>query len=495
MPDKPLNLILITSDEMRADSLGFMGNPVCQTPNADRLAPRGVVFENHFTVHGKCVPSRIAMQTGRYCHTDGFRTINLHLPTNQPSLGGTLKDKGYEFAYLGHNHVWDNEKFWGEDNRKGTSYPDYHSYTRDSMWPLLDKEHPPGTPGPNSVEPMNLTTHTTDYAGRADKPMTGFCDENRADQAIHYLTEVRDRSRPFYLHLNFGRPHPSYRIDEPYFSMYDRAKLNAWPHDLPENAPLHARVMRDVRTGEEFSDEAMREIQAVYYGMVTKTDMLLGRVLDTIDDEGLFDNTIVIFTNDHGDFAGQYGLVEKWDTAMCDCIMRSPFILCAPGLPAGTRVSSLSEHVDFPSTILDLMGTSPQWGVHGESLLPMIRGEKRKEAVFGDGGHEEEMWGRFGFGRKDDPKLNAKQVTYRDYPETMSRTKMVRTDKWKLVVRLTGGNELYDMESDPQELNNLYPSVDGNAELKNVVSDLQLKLIEWCLRTDTDRPYEPKVGA
>jgi arylsulfatase A-like enzyme len=254
-------------------------------------------------------------------------------------------------------------------------------------------------------------------------------------------------------------------------------------------------VMRDVRTGEEGTNEALNEIQAVYYRMVTKTDHLLGQVLDVVEEEGLFENTIVIFTNDHGDFAGQYGLVEKWDTAMVDCIMRSPLIVCAPGLPAGKRVSSLTENIDLPSTILDLMGTSPDWGVHGESLLPAIRGEKAKEAIFGDGGHEEEMWGRFGFGRKDDPSLNAKQVTYRDYPETMSRTKMVRTEKWKLVVRLAGGNELYDMENDPKELNNLYPSVEGNAELKSVVSDLQLKLVEWCLRTDTDRPFEPKVGA
>jgi arylsulfatase A-like enzyme len=491
-----LNLIIITSDEMRADAIGCLGNPVCRTPHIDRLAKKGVLFTNHFTVHGKCVPSRIAMQNGRYPHTDGYRTINLHMPVEQPSLAKTLKTMGYEFAYLGHNHVWENNAFWGVDNKKGTSFPDYHSYTAEYMWPLLDKKHPVQQPGPDSLTPMNLSNHGCDYGGRKEEPLTGFVDDNRADQAIHYLRTIRDRSRPFYLHLNYGAPHPAYRVEEPYFSMYPRDSLDSYPHDLPKNAPLHLEVMRTVRAGEQGSDEAFNEIQAVYYGMVTKVDTLVGRVVDELEAQGLFDNSIVIFTNDHGDFAGQYGQVEKWDTAMCDCIMRSPFILCAPGLKDGASVNSLTEHVDVPSTVLELLGSAPDWGVHGQSMLPAISGERAKEAVFGDGGHEEEMWGRFGFGKEQPGKpLNGKQVTYRDYPQTMARTKMVRTEKWKLVVRLTGGNELYDMEQDPKEMNNLYPDTNSSPALQAVVSDLQLKLLEWCLRTDTDQPRDNKVGA
>jgi len=496
MSDKPLNVIIITSDEMRADALGFMGNRVCATPNADALAERGVVFANHFTVHGKCVPSRIAMQTGRYCHTDGFRTINLHLPQQDPSLGMRLKRMGYETAYFGHNHVW--EDFWGVDNVKGAGAVDYHSFTKDYFEHMLEREWPVEQPGPNSVIPPNLPQPTFDYAGRTEAPLTGFCDDNRAEQAIHYLRKVRDRTRPFYLHLNFGKPHPAYRIEEPYFSMYERDKLDSYPHALPANAPRHMHAMRRYRTGLEAPDEPLNEVQAVYYGMVTKVDVLLGRVLKTIEEEGLFQNSIVIFTTDHGDFAGQYGLVEKWDTSMADCLLRSPLVLCAPGLNAGTRVESLTEHVDLPSTVLDLLGTAPDWGVHGESLLPVIRGERHKEEVFADGGHEEEMWARFNFRRGDKPggkPLNGKQATYREAPESMARTKMIRTERWKLVVRLTGGNELYDMHNDPWELDNLYPSVGKRPELAAVVQDLQLRLLQWCLRTDTDRPWESKVGA
>jgi arylsulfatase A-like enzyme len=488
MSAKPKNVIIITSDEMRGDCPGFMGNPDCRTPNLDRFAERGVVFRQEFAVHGKCVPSRISSVTGRYCHTDGFRTIQQHLPSDQPNWLGTLKKLGYESAVFGHNHVW--EDLWG-DNSKSSGYADYHSYTDDYYRPMLDREWPCPEPPTGAPTPLDLP-QGYDYSGRQTKPSTGFCGQNRAEQAVDYLTKTRDRSRPFYLHVNFGSPHPPYRVAEPWFSMYDRASIQPWTHELPRNAPLHMRAMREIRTGLEIPDEVLREIQAVYYGMISRVDSYIGRVLQAIEDEGLYEDSIVLFWVDHGDFAGMYGLPEKWDTSMADCILHVPQILWAPNLPDVSEVTSLTEHVDMAPTIFELLGIEPDWGMHGESLLPIIRGEKRKEAVFADGGHEEEMWGRFSFGDPASGRpLGGKQVTYRDCPESMSRTKMVRTEKWKLVIRLTGGNELYDMENDPQELDNLW----GKPELASVVMDLQQQMIEWCLRTDTDRPYQKDVGA
>jgi choline-sulfatase len=493
MSDRPKNVILITSDEMRGDCPGFMGNPDCRTPSLDRFARRGVVFEREFAVHGKCVPSRISSMTGRYCHTDGFRTIHQHLPSDQPNVLGSLKRLGYESAVFGHNHVW--EDFWG-DNTQSSGYPDYHSFETETFAPMLERrwEVPDASTARYPSKP--LPESLADYVGRKDE-LTFFCDDNRAEQAIRYLTEVRDRSRPFYLHLNFGAPHPKYRVEEPYFSMYDRDAIRPWTHDLPQNAPLHMRAMREIRTGLEVDDEAFTEIQAVYYGMVTKVDTLIGKVLDCVEREGLFDDSIVLFWVDHGDFAGQYGLVEKWDTCLADCILHVPQILSAPGLPEGLRVESLTEHVDVAPTLLELLGVEPDWGIHGESLLPILRGERRKEAVFADGGHEEEMFSRFGHPAGNDPsrKLSGKQITYRDVPETMSRTKMVRTDRWKLVTRLVGGHELYDMQADPDELHNLWPHVETDDALARVVLDLQGRMIDWCTRTDTDRPYQETVGA
>jgi len=491
---KPKNVIILSSDEMRGDCPGFMGNPDCQTPHLDRFAEKGIVFENHFTVHGKCVPARIAMMTGRYSHTDGFRTIHQHLPTHYPNLLGHLKEQGYESAVFGLNHVWEN--FFG-DNTKSNGYVDYHSFTKDYFDTFNEKKW---SVPPASDLPSPTFEGGFDYRGRVEEPLTGHCDRNRSEQAIHYLKNVRDRSRPFYLHVNLSSPHPPYSVEEPFFSMYDRQKLKAWPHTLPENAPLHLRKMREIRTGFDIPETTLREIQAVYYGEITRVDSHLGAILDTIEREGLFEDSIILFWVDHGDFAGQYGLVEKWDTAMNDCIMHVPYVLYSPDLPKNIRVDSLTEHTDITPTILELLGMQPNWGIHGESLVPTIEKTKKKEAVFANGGHEEEMWHRFHGAitkqlQSGETKRLGKQQTYQECPETMARTKMVRTDKWKLVIRLTGGNELYDMKNDPYELRNLWGQQTSDTELQTIIADLQQKMIEWCLRTDTDRPYQEEVGA
>ena len=492
MPAK--NVVVLTSDEMRGDCPGFMGNPDCKTPNLDALAQRGVVFNRHFTVHGKCVPSRIAMMTGRYCHTDGFRTIYQHLPPGDPNLMSFLRKQGYETAVFGHNHVWE-DLFCGEEKDKPRSEgaADYHSF----VGPFHDLAfQEDDVPSPSEPVTAKVLADREAKGGRIEERMGGFKDLNRARQAVKYLTEVRDRGKPFYLHVNMGSPHPAYRVEEPFYSMYDRDAMRKWPHELPKNAPLPLQRMREVRTGLEVDSRTLTETQAVYYGMITRVDRDLGIVLGCLEEQGLLEDSIVLFTTDHGDFAGQYGLVEKWDTCMADCIMHVPFILWHPDLPRGTRVDSLSEHVDIPRTVLELLGMQPDWGVQGESLLPLLRGEKCKDAVFGDGGHEEEMWGRFSIRQRTQPDgtqrpLSGKQITYRDHPETMARTKMVRTYTHKLVMRLTGGNELYDLEADPWELDNRW----DDPALNSVELDLMQKLVEWSLRTDTDRPHQPNVAA
>ncbi|MEI6132834.1 MAG: sulfatase-like hydrolase/transferase [Bacillota bacterium] len=481
---KPKNLIIITFDELRADSVGFMGNPDCKTPNLDAFAARGTVFENHFCVHGKCVPSRISLMTGRYSHTDGFRTIYQHLPETHPNVLSTLKEKGFETAVFGHNHVWEN--FFG-NNEKSSGVVDYHSFTHDYFIDMLDEK----IPVPGSDKPKIEMTEGLDYEGIISEDLVGFTDHHRTKQAIHYLQNVRDKSKPFFMQLNYEFPHPRYRVEEPYFSMYDRSAIKAWPHLVPESAPKYMRDMLEVRSGASPTQEQLREIQAVYYGMVTRTDALFGKLLKTIESQGLLENSVIIFTSDHGDFAGQYGLVEKWDTCMLDCIMRVPMILFAPESSLEKRIDNLTEHVDVAPTILELFGFNQDWGIHGRSLLGCVRASEREEVVFADGGHEAEMISRIveDFSEKD--LENGKQRMYFEHPEAMSRVKMVRTKNWKLVVRLDGENELYDLENDPSEMQNVF----GDKKYQKITMDLQLKLIQWSLRTDTDRPYQEIVRA
>ncbi|VGO17226.1 Choline-sulfatase [Pontiella desulfatans] len=491
------NLIILHSDELRADALGFMGNPDCKTPNLDRFAQRSTVFNRHFSVSAKCVPSRCAMMTGRYAHADGIRTVNETnlLPPNRPNLLRRLSLAGYETAVFGINHVWEN--FYGDNNRKSSGVVDYQSFEPNDFKPLLSKSWKVQQPTEESRSitvnggAVNLEVY------RRTKPLEYFCDDNRAEQAVHYLENVRDRSRPFFMQLNISAPHPLYEVEEPYFSMYDREAIKAYPHELPENPPLCIEKMREIRAGKHASEADFRQIQAVYYGMVTKVDELMGRVLDVIEKQGLLDDTVVVFTSDHGDFAGQYGLPEKWDTAMQDCLLHVPFVMHVPGMEEGRRIESMSEHVDFTPTVLELLGLDGDWNIQGESLLPIIAGEKRKEAVFADGGHEAPMRERFNVPLTEAhdgierPATQGKQETYSKYPDTMARTRMIRTDRWKLIMRETNDSELYDLENDPDELSNLW----NRPGLEAVSHDLLVKLLRWSIRTAPEGRYQEDVGA
>lgn len=379
------NVILITIEEARADCFGFLGHPLRPSPALDAFAQHAVVLENHFTVHGKCVPSRFAMLTGRHPHTDGSRAINHEctIPDQAPNLLRFLKAKGYETAFFGHNHT--HENLLTGDNRPGHSAVDYHFYSEGEFGAMLQRSWP--TP-PQSYFPTH--PHPTPcHATRClPGPITGLEDENRAAQAVHYLQKVRDRSRPFFLHVNFSNAHPPYKAPEPYYSMFPREAVEPFPLAEPENASLPIRAMRECRCAAELDEAGARELLAVYLGMIARADAATGHVLDALKSENLLANSIVIVTSDNGDFAGQYGLPEKWDTAMQYALMRVPMVLSAPGIEPGSRFSGLSDHVDLVPTILELLGyePEPEWGLHGQSLLPALAGAPAKPYVFAGGG-------------------------------------------------------------------------------------------------------------
>ena len=498
------NILFITSDELRGDTLGCMGHPDIQTPHLDALAEKGSVFEKHFVPFPKCVPSRCAMHTGRYTHTDGIRTVMgpNHLPEGDPNLGEFLREQGYETAVLGLNHVWESEWFYGKgekENEPGAGVVDYTSFTRGPLadTALRERVYPEVTPrsGPQ-VEAMA----EIGYNGLDTGAKSGFLDENRAEQACLYLKELRDPEKPFFLQLNLSKPHPAYRIHEPWYSMYDPEKITAFPFDLPEGASLPLTAQRKWRLGDDIGEASLREMRAVYYGMVSFIDDLVGQVLSTLEAQGLADDTLVIFASDHGDYAGQYGINEKWDADLRDCLLHVPFVMSGPDIPIGKRISGLSEHVDLPATIMDYLGFEKpaEWVWHGASMLPMLEGGSGKKAVFADGGHEKAMRDRteslVAWQEKDGQKIKAtegKQLTYQECPKSMARCKMVRTHEWKLVVREVGGHELFNLNEDPQEMNNRY----GEPGLETIQSELMMELLQWCMRTDTDRPFLPTFGA
>ncbi|GAB4469902.1 MAG: sulfatase-like hydrolase/transferase [Armatimonadaceae bacterium] len=484
---RPQNVIVLCPDELRGDCLGIAGNPDIKTPQMDALMESGVRFSSHFTPFPKCVPARVAMMTGRYCHTDGYRTITQHMPPGQPDVVKTLKANGYEVAVFGKNHCWELDD-WG-------TLLDYWSWKPGPYREIHQKWKAGREAYPDSERAKApIMEDGYDYVGC----YPAHLDDAYVEQAIRFLSEDRDRSRPFFLQVNIEAPHPKYGVVEPYFSRYDRNQIAAFPHQLPDGATLPFTAQREVRTGKDFRPDWLVEVQATYYGMVAKVDDQIGRIMEAVDTFTDPAETIVVLLSDHGDFAGQYGLVEKWDTVFSDCLMRVPFAIRAPGLPAGREYAGLSDHTDLAPTLCELLEMPPLPGMHGSSLAAMVRGEVAREAVFADGGHEDAMLTEFAgaTGQRwcepgDNGRRKAKQETYHQFPDSMMRSRMVRTERYKLVVRLRGDGELYDLAADPWELQNRW----HDATLREVRADLMERLLRWNLATDTDRPHQLNFGA
>jgi choline-sulfatase len=504
------NILILCTDEYRGDLLACNGlNPDIRTPHMDALAASGVNFRRHFTTFPKCVPARVSMMTGRYTHTDGYRTIHQLMPHGTPDLASTLQGEDYELVELGRNHCWEHMLAAShkppelEPGQEGIAF-DYHAWTPPfkAIWNKHRKLSEAA--GPHAREPATLAEGRGFVKQRAH---ADFADEAVTEMAEHFMKDVRDSNRPFFLQVNIGKPHPPYHADDPWFSMYDRQEMMPFPYDLPSNAPLAVERQRAVRSGFDCPEGAFRAIQSTYMGMCSKVDTLMGRLVQALKDAGLWDETVVVLTSDHGDYAGQYGLPEKWDAHFADCLTHVPMILAGGGLPEGRTVDSLTSHVDLAPTLCELTGVEPFAGIHGESMTPAMDGEATRDAVFADGGHEAEMRQRFeGVGRHSQAETSTntpdsfvpvidsgkgKQETYRLFPDTMARAKMVRTARWKLVWRETGDHELYDLDADRWEMHNRYPEP-GHDDVKQ---RLMAKLLDWTLRTDTDRPHQARVGA
>lgn len=483
----PPNLVILCPDELRADCLGFMGNPDLKTPHIDDLAAESAIFPRHVSNFPKCVPARISMMTGRYSHADGIRTIFQRMRRGTPNLLSRLREAGYQTALFGKNHCWDpadREALFDFSSK----VPPYG----DEMMAVPAVR--PDVPTAHGKRALSLSSGY-DYLGTASRHAG---DELFTAHAIDFLRSRRVPGRPFYLQVNLESPHPKYGVEEPWFSQYDRDLIHPWPHDLPQRGPRFLTVQREVRTSPQPDESALREIQAVYYGMIAKVDRQIGTILAALKAEGLWENTVIVFLSDHGDYAGQYGLVEKWDTSMADCLVRTPLTIRAPGLPTGSVIETMSDHTNLAPTLLELLDLDPLPGMHSPSLVPVMDGGAPIPVVFSEGGHERSMRERFDPRKSSpaalsDPKLplDEKQEVYRRFPDSMARTSMARSEFHKIVVRENGENEYYDLRKDPWELQNSWEEAAGSAPCQELLNALS----QWHLRTGFEGRREDFFGA
>jgi len=478
------HLVLFNPDHWRGDVMGHLGNPAAVTPNLDALvASEGVSFSRAFCQSPVCTPSRCSFMSGWYPHVRGHRTQAHMLRRGEPVLLKALKDAGY--------FVW-----WGGKNDLVPAQNGFDAYCSVKYTPtgaLRPNVHLAadwrGDPGSD--------TYYSFYAGRLDTGGEEVYFDHDWAHITGAIEQIKDRpkDRPLCLFLPILYPHLPYGVEEPWYSRIDRGRLSprlptpqGWRGKPSMLQGIHARLGMQT-----WSEERWAALRATYYGMCARVDHQFGMVMQALRDAGIYDDTAVFFFSDHGDFAGDYGLVDITQNTFEDCLTKVPLIIKPPvGVPlrAG-QCDALTELVDVPATIETLAGLSPAHTHFGRSLLPLLAGETdgHRDAVFAEGGrlHGEDhcmeaagAWGEPGGFYW--PRLSQQRSTGPEHTKAV----MCRTNDYKYVRRLYEQDELYDLEDDPGELHN---RIDDPA-LGDALASLKERLLEFYLETTDVVPWD-----
>jgi len=473
-----MNFIIFMPDELRAESTACYGHPLVRTPHLDRLAAEGTRFDQCHVQHTVCSPSRASMMTGWYPHTAGHRTLWHLLRPHEPNLLRYLTDAGYDVRWYGKNDLMATDCL----------------ALSATEWTARGADPANGMFGPNPFEPDDPRYHSflSEPFGREPESQN---DAALVRRGLDYLRGRRpdDGGPPFCLYLPLLGPHCPYSAPQPWHDLYD-------PDDLPplrpvvEGKPDFHELIRRYRRLDSCDESVLRRIQAVYLGMTSWIDEQLGWVLDTLDQTGLADDTTVIFTSDHGDWAGDFGLVEKWPSALDDTLTRVPFVARIPGGARGHVVEEVTELFDLMPTVLDLAGIEPRHTHFARSLVPQLHGDAgdADRAAFADGGYDRHEPHCFE-GRDSDPIAVGAQHIYwpkgrqqQDHPDSVCRSAMVRTRWHKLIRRTQGIDELYDLRNDPRELLNRA----NDPVMSGVRAELEQRLLERYLTTSDVTPWD-----
>lgn len=471
-----MNFIFFMPDELRAESVGCYGHPLAPTPNIDALAAQGTRFEQCHVQHSVCTPSRCSMMTGWYPHIRGHRTLWHMLRPDEPNLLRYLKEAGYEVHWYGKNDLLSTESLPASVDvaqRRGSGMFGPNPYSLD--------------------DPCYYSFLYQPYEG----PLEEHGDYANVQAGIEFL---RSRpKKPFVLYLPLTFPHCPYSAPQPWHDLVNPDDLPPLrPANLPNRPDFHALIRRYRRLDQlerAEHDALLRKIQAVYLGMTAFIDHLLGQVLETLEETGLADSTTVSFFSDHGDYAGDYGLVEKWPNAAEDVITRVPLIVRTPGGKAGHVVHEPVELFDLMATTLEQAGIEARHTHFARSYVAQLQGAAGdpERAVFTEGGyarHEPHCFEgkptRDEFARTPAHIYYPKGLQQQEHPDSVGRVVSMRTATHHLIYRPTGRCELYDMQRDPAELNNCYDDPNEQA----VRRDLEARLLAWLVQTSDVTPFD-----
>lgn len=487
MSSRP-HIVIFNPDQWRGDVLGHLGNPAAVTPNLDRMVNEdGVSFRYAFCQNPMCTPSRCSFMSGWYPHVRGHRTMTHMMQPDEPVLLKTLKDNGY--------FVW-----WGGKNDLVPGQNGYSGYCDVKYSPPSEERTKPELRYPANWRGSPAgDNYYSFYAGRlecnptAGEPTSG--DWAMVRGAVD-LVRRYDGDRPLCLYLPLTFPHPPYAVEDPWYSMIERGKVPSCapiPKKIDREPALY-RVLRELQGMQEWTKERWAELRATYYGMCARVDHQFGMLMDALKDHGLYDDTAVFFFSDHGDFTGDYGVVQKADNVFPDGLVRVPFIIKPPeGTAVQPRVSeALVELIDFPATVEALTGIEPKHTHFGRSLLPVLSGKSdcHRDAVFCEGGRrygEKQCLGLELIPEPAEDNLYWSILKpFRTESPEIGKAVMLRTHEYKYIHRLYEQDELYNLRADPMETVNRI----DDSQLAGVLAGLRERLMKFYLETADVVPFK-----
>ncbi len=485
MPDRP-HIIIFNPDQWRGDVLGHMGNPAAVSPTLDQWVETDAVsFSRAFCQNPVCTPSRCSFMTGWYPHVRGHRTMFHMLHPDEPVLLKILKDAGY--------FVW-----WGGKNDlvpTQNGFEDYCDVKYKATGPLRPNLHS-ATDWRGDPDGDNYFSF---YAGRLDTDGDEVYYDNDWAMVEGAVRQIKDAppDQPLCIYLPLSYPHPPYGVEDPWYSMIDRAKLPSRTPTPDWAQAQKPKILAGIAEGQRLQgwpEERWQELRATYYGMCARVDAQFAMILDALREAGIYDDTAIFFFSDHGDYTGDYGLVEKNQNSFEDCLTRVPFIVKPPAAvktQPGVR-DALVELVDLSATVYALTGIEPGYDGFGRSLLPLIAGEteSHRDAVFCEGGRrlgEIQAMERESSSFYNPDELYHPRLKMQGREDgSHGKAAMCRTPDFKYVHRLYETDELYDLRADPQECHNLIDSPD----YAETLAALRLRLLQWYQETADVVPHD-----
>lgn len=436
MTDSRPNILFIMTDEQRYDCVGCYGNPVLRTPHIDSIAARGVRFDRGYVQNPMCMPSRMAIMTGRYCSGHGCNINCTGIPPHEQehTFMRHLRDAGYYTAAIGKMHMMPK---WGPF---GFRYLDLIEGQADRNNQYTDYLRAKGLEGQqHTAKGERLPFDIYTQALPAEENIDVFIGR----RAVRWL-EQWDRDEPFMLWVSFCNPHFPFDPPEPYDTLYDPAEvpLPVWKEGELERKPPQRQLQQE--RGYDRADEPLlRKMVANTYGLIAILDDQVGRILRALEARGLAENTLIAFTSDHGDNLGDHRLLHKSGVTFYESCVRVPYIVSyPPAFPQGAVCTELVETIDLPATFLDVAGAPAPETMQGRSLVGLA------DSRLAD-------WRDDAFSEID-LRINPLMHGPRD-PGSRDYVAMIATKEWKYVhYPNLGIGELYNLVRDPHELDNLF---------------------------------------